>query len=240
MNHPHLLLVAACFLCLTTPAKAQFDSCATQIAVAEATTGIPRGLLNAIAIAESGRWDRDRRIMDAWPWTVTSGNSGRFFASKADAIGEVQRLKAEGVRNIDVGCMQVNLLHHPAAFASLDEAFDPTANVSYAARFLRSLYDTRQDWMTAAAHYHSMTPVLAATYRAKLTALLAGWRTGAGWVQIKPMKDIWDDAALEKAKAANLAWRERQLAEYHKLKAARLSELGSPGKKALPDAKPKL
>jgi hypothetical protein len=87
--------------------------------------------------------------------------------------------------------------------------------------------DTRQDWMTAGASYHSMTPVLAAAYRSKLTALLTGWRSGADWVQIKPMKDIWDDAALEKAKAANLAWRESQLAEYRKLRAARLSALGS-------------
>lgn len=240
MIHPRLFLIVAFALGLSTPAKAQSDSCAAQIAVAEASAGIPRGLLNAIALAESGRWDRDRRVMDAWPWTVTSGSSGRFFASKADAIAEVQRLRAEGVRNIDVGCMQVNLLHHPAAFANLDEAFDQTANVSYAARFLRSLYDTRQDWMTAAAHYHSMTPVLAATYRAKLTALLTGWRSGAGWVRIKPMKDIWDDAALEKAKAANLAWRESQLAEYRKLKAARLSALDSAGRKASPNAKPNL
>lgn len=224
---PRTLSVVVCILVLAQPAKAQADSCAPQIAVAEASAGIPKGLLNAIAIAESGRWDKERRVMDAWPWTVTSGPSGRFFASKLDAITEVQRLMSEGVRNIDVGCMQVNLQHHPNAFVSLEEAFDPSTNVSYAARFLRSLYDTRRDWMTSATHYHSMTPVLADAYRAKLTALLTGWGQSGSWIKIKPMKEIWDDAALEKAKTANLAWRENKLAEYREIRAARLSALGS-------------
>ena len=41
--------------------------------------------------------------------------------------------RAQGARSIDVGCMQVNLLHHADAFASLEQAFDPVANARYAA-----------------------------------------------------------------------------------------------------------
>ena len=51
--------------------------------------------------------------------------------------------------------MQVNLLHHPAAFASLDEAFDPAANARYAARFLSALFRQTGDWSLATANYHS-------------------------------------------------------------------------------------
>ena len=32
--------------------------------------------------------------------------------------------------------MQINLMHHPDAFASLDEAFEPGRNVAYGAKFL--------------------------------------------------------------------------------------------------------
>ena len=65
---------------------------------------------------------------------------GRYLSSKLEAINEVRELQARGIRNIDVGCMQVNLYHHPDAFFSLEQAFDPAANVTYAAQFLRSLY----------------------------------------------------------------------------------------------------
>ena len=33
-----------------------------------------------------------------------------------------------GVRQVDVGCMQINLQSHPHAFASLEDAFDPGSN----------------------------------------------------------------------------------------------------------------
>ena len=73
------------------------------------------------------------------------------------------------MRSIDIGCMQINLRHHPNAFASLEEAFDPLANARYAARFLTALKSTRADWMAAAA-YHFQTPEYAEPYRAHIAA----------------------------------------------------------------------
>ena len=72
-------------------------------------------------------------------------------------IAAVRMFQAKGVRSIDVGCMQVNLLHHPAAFPDLDTAFDPQANAVYAARFLTALYGQTRDWSLATAMYHSQT-----------------------------------------------------------------------------------
>lgn len=180
-RHSLLVLLAALALglSLAAPANAESDPaalCIGQVARAESQAGIPKGLLAAISAVESGRWDKERRAAVAWPWTVTSGANGQFFASKAEAIAEVRRMKAQGIRNIDVGCMQINLHHHAEAFDNLDEAFDPATNAAYAARFLRSLYDTHQDWMTAASHYHSATPELGARYRAKV---LAAWNGDA-------------------------------------------------------------
>ena len=54
----------------------------------------------------------------------------------------MRAVQAQGVRSIDIGCMQVNLMHHPNAFATLDAAFDPLANALYAARFLTELRAT--------------------------------------------------------------------------------------------------
>jgi Transglycosylase SLT domain len=131
------------------------DLCASLIARAERRHGIPERLLRAISLAETGRVDPSSQAMIAWPWAVNAGGQGRFYASKAEAIAAVRRLKAEGARNIDVGCMQVNLMHHPKAFASLKTAFDPAQNVAYAARFLKELHAKTGSWIDAVAAYHS-------------------------------------------------------------------------------------
>lgn len=143
-------------------------SCAEPIAIAERLTHMPGQLLTSVALAESGKWDPVHRAKIAWPWTVTSGNDGRYFPTKAQAIAWVKTLHARGVRNIDVGCMQVNLMHHPDAFRTLDEAFDPIANVAYGAAFLMELFRERKSWPVAIGLYHSATPALHFAYRQKV------------------------------------------------------------------------
>jgi len=144
--------------------------CSTAIARAEAERGIPPRLLLAIGQVESGRRDPATGSRQPWPWTVNAEGRGSFYPDKAAAIAAVQALLARGVRSIDVGCLQVNLRHHPNAFAGLDEAFDPLANARYAAGFLAELQSGRGDWMRAAAHYHSQTPTLAERYQARVAA----------------------------------------------------------------------
>jgi hypothetical protein len=58
--------------------------------------------------------------MRPWPWAIDADGVGQFFATKAQAVAAVAALQAQGVHSIDVGCMQVNLMHHPDAFTSLD------------------------------------------------------------------------------------------------------------------------
>lgn len=146
-------------------------SCVTPIAGQERLHGIPSQLLAAVSLAESGRWDKENAASFAWPWTVTAEGKGQFFASKAEAIAQVQALKARGIRNIDVGCMQINLMYHPNAFPDLETAFEPDSNVAYAAKYLRSLFDDSKSWITAVGNYHSATPEYHFRYRAKITEL---------------------------------------------------------------------
>jgi tetratricopeptide (TPR) repeat protein len=173
---------------LPRPAIAAVDdakACAVETARQEQRAAIPDHLLHAISLVESGRWDADHRMRFAWPWTVTGQGDGRFLPDKRSAIDLVRQLQTKGVSNIDVGCMQVNLRAHPAAFGNLEQAFDPATNVAYAAGFLVHLHDDTGSWTTAAAYYHSQTPLLAAAYETKvIKQWSAARRDGGGQVQM--------------------------------------------------------
>jgi hypothetical protein len=147
--------------------------CRAAIPAAEREAGIPAHLLTAIGRVESGRRDPETGAFHPWPWTINAEGAGQYFPTKAAAIAAVQALQARGVRSIDIGCMQVNLRHHPHAFPSLEAAFDPLTNARYAARFLTELNATRQDWARAASAYHSQTPEFAEPYRARVMAAWA-------------------------------------------------------------------
>lgn len=153
------------------PARAQPSAsllCTRAIDAATGLAGLPPRLLNAVAQVESGKRDPATGAWQPWPWTINVEGEGRFFETEAEAIEAVKAMQASGVRSIDVGCMQVNLMYHPAAFESLEQAFDPRANVLYARRFLLSLYRQSGDWPTAVGLYHSATPDLAASYRQRV------------------------------------------------------------------------
>ncbi len=142
--------------------------CEQAIAKAEAVGNTPPGMLAAIAQVESGRPDPRTGAMRPWPWTVDAEGVGQFFATKAQAIAAVAALQERGVQSIDVGCMQVNLMHHPDAFASLDKAFDPVSNTTYAMRFLNVLYRSTGSWPKSIADYHSETPQIADDYQRRV------------------------------------------------------------------------
>jgi len=132
---------------------------------------MPDQLMAAIGHVESGRRDA-QGVVQPWPWTINAEGVGQMFDTKAEAVAAVRALQAKGVQSIDVGCMQVNLMFHPTAFASLDQAFDPVTNANYAARFLKELYAQTQSWTQATALYHSATPDLGAEYQRKVAAVL--------------------------------------------------------------------
>jgi hypothetical protein len=155
------------------PGASGASPCAAIVAAAEERESIPRRLLTAISLAESGRYDEGQGEIVAWPWTINAEGEGRFFATKAAAIAAVKKLRARGVTSIDVGCMQVNLHHHPDAFASLDAAFDPETNAAYAAQFLKQLKDETRSWSQAVAFYHSTQREFSAPYRSKVYKLWA-------------------------------------------------------------------
>ena len=144
--------------------------CEAAIAAAETEAKLPSRVLLSISLRESGRKDPDTGRARPWPWVINYEGTGRYFASKAEAIAAVQEIQAMGGQSIDVGCMQVNLMHHASAFATLEDAFDPARNAAYAARFLRSLFASTGDWGSAIGGYHSRTPGRSEAYRDQVVA----------------------------------------------------------------------
>lgn len=176
-------LVPALAFAVASPALAgtaadpnPWTMCAKATNRVERQEGIPRQLLRAISKAESGRFHGGKQVVMAWPWTVMAEGRGRYLETKAEAIAEVEGLQARGIKNIDVGCMQINLMHHRQAFGSLDEAFDPLTNVRYAASFLKTLAADQGSWAKAAAYYHSQNPDRYRGYRSKVREIWAAER----------------------------------------------------------------
>lgn len=178
MNTRSILIAAILAATLSGPVQGRAASsqaignewklCDSAIARQERLDGIPRHLLKAISLAETGRWDAARQATFAWPWTVMARGQGHYFPDKAAALAFVRALQARGIGNIDVGCMQVNLHYHGDAFADVEQALEPAANIAYAAKYLSGLYDSAGSWTRAAGHYHSTHPERTRAYRLKV------------------------------------------------------------------------
>lgn len=151
----------------------------------ERVNGLPPGLLLAIGRVESGRWDSVRGRVTAWPWTMNAAGKGLWFATEEAAARTVRDLLNGGTRSIDVGCFQINLLWHPTAFASLEQAFDPDANAAYAARFLLELFGQTGSWEAAVEAYHSMDPALGYAYRQQV---FSTWAAAPPTTTIPPIR----------------------------------------------------
>ncbi|TVS02000.1 MAG: lytic transglycosylase domain-containing protein [Rhodobacteraceae bacterium] len=127
---------------------------------------VPFDLLRAIVLAETGL--RRAGQITPWPWAVHAEGRGHWSATRAEALALVRMAQARGVRNIDLGCFQINLHWHSAHFASLDDMIDPDRNADFAARLLKQHKARLGSWEAATGAYHSATPDLAARYRARV------------------------------------------------------------------------
>src|SRR5699024_8616987 len=73
----------------------------------------------------------------------------------SEALSKFAAARRDGVRLIDLGCMQINHHYHGERFASVEAMFDPHRNVAYAARFLSELRVREGSWTMAVARYHA-------------------------------------------------------------------------------------
>ena len=135
---------------------------------------IKKHLLDTISNVETGRWNQEHKQTLAWPWTINAQGKGQYFETKEEAVKAVKELQAKGVKSIDVGCMQINLMYHGDAFKNAEEALDPYKNVEYGAKYLKKLYARKgNDWLKAAMAYHSNVLKKALRYKKKLVVAYA-------------------------------------------------------------------
>lgn len=146
-------------------AVAQAGLCDTAAQRAARDIGVPLAVLLTLTRVETGR-SRDGRI-DPWPWTLNMGGQGTWHASAEAALAVATRALADGRRNIDLGCFQINHHWHGARFTGLAQMLDPDANARYAAEFLRDLHAELGDWTAAAGAFHSRNPTHATRYLAR-------------------------------------------------------------------------
>lgn len=141
---------------------------------AEQSAALPTNMLISIGMVESGHPDPLTGRYAPWPWTVNADGQGQYFPTKQAAEEFVRFAESSGAHDIDVGCFQISLQSHPDAFATLDDAFDPSENAAYAASFLNRLKGQTGSWGTAIADYHSAMPELGLPYQRRV---LAEWKT---------------------------------------------------------------
>lgn len=180
MNNRMIKCLAICLWFIPNLCQAVYDpelkeslKCVTLFRHYEYKYRIPGDTLYSISMNETGRLHSTKKIKLVWPWTANVEGKGYFFDSKREAVAFVRAEMLAGKESIDVGCMQINLKHHPDAFRNLEQAFDPAANVAYAASFLKAKYDLLKDWHKAIAHYHSATESLGEKYKNNVIKIAA-------------------------------------------------------------------
>lgn len=119
------------------------------MARASARYDVPLGVLYAVGLTETGRKG------SLYPYALNIAGKTVFAASPADAMHAFYAARNQGIRLIDLGCMQVNHHYHGGEFSSVEDMLVPAKNIDYAARFLSQLREREGSWTMAVARYHA-------------------------------------------------------------------------------------
>lgn len=113
--------------------------------------GMPRDILYAVALVESGR-KVDGHIKP-WPWTLNIEGQAYYFDTREGMFQKVMNAITEK-RTIDIGIMQTNWHWKFNDLRSPWKATEPLYNVKTGCSIIRKLYDIHGDWWVAVGKYH--------------------------------------------------------------------------------------
>ena len=165
---------------------------------AEERYKLPKNILLSISRVESGYGKVDG-ITRSWPWTLNAGGNSAYFETEADAIKDLKEKLKRGVRNVDLGCMQINYKWHKKFFKSVSQMIDPYSNVDYGARFLKRLYQRHGSWDIAIKYYHSKKSKFNKSYLKKVKAV---------WQKENNNKWLSDASLITKYNKIPMGWYE--------------------------------
>lgn len=133
------------------------------------TNNIPPDVFFCIGQTESGR--AFNGVRKPWPWTLNIAGRGAFFNSRLEAETALNQAIVQGIRNIDIGLMQINYRVHSARVNQAADLLDPYTNMAVSADILNE-YRGNQDLWHAVGRYHSATPGLKQAYQGRVAKCL--------------------------------------------------------------------
>ena len=136
-------------------------------------TGLPAEIPYAIALTESRRSLGDNRERP-WPWTLNIQGKGFFFPTREAALAKLKAVLAAGIRNVDIGLLQINWRAHHDRLKTPENALDPYANLQAGIAILFDEIRATGDLWRAIGQYHSHTPARSARYAARVARNLIG------------------------------------------------------------------
>ena len=134
---------------LAAAAPSPQKACEKEMMRASRQHGIPLGMLYAVGLTETGQ------AGSLQPYALNIEGRASYGLDARQALELFEAARRSGAKLIDLGCMQINHYFHAEHFASVEEMFDPSKNVDYAARFLKELYAREGTWTMAVARYNA-------------------------------------------------------------------------------------
>jgi hypothetical protein len=134
---------------LNAAPRSDVESCESHLNAISVAERVPLGLLYAIALTETGAGG----YLNANALNI----EGQSFVgeTQSEAMAAFMAARKHGKDLVDIGCMQINFRYHHDGFAKTADMLDPKINVTYAARFLKSLRRKHGSWTIAVARYHA-------------------------------------------------------------------------------------
>jgi hypothetical protein len=147
-----LCLVSPSFIfssAIAGPQSSDSNICEQQMVSASARFKVPLGVLYAVGMTETGKKG------SLHPYALNIQGKTVFTDNQDSAMAAFRKSRRDGIKLIDLGCMQINHYYHGKQFASVEAMLDPQTNVEYAAKFLSDLRVSEGSWTMAVARYHA-------------------------------------------------------------------------------------
>lgn len=101
-------------------------------------------ILYAVALVESHKHG-DQNHVSPWPWAINNAGNSFIPNSQQEAEALLNQMLDQGMRNIDVGLMQVNLRWHGHRIAKPEHLLNPNTNLEIGAELLAEAIQSSPD-----------------------------------------------------------------------------------------------
>ena len=126
--------------------------------------GLDPYILYAVALVESAKVSK--RVAKPWPWALNRQGHPLIPDSQTEAKGILTDTLARGIRNIDVGLMQVNIRWQGHRVRQPGDLLDPATNLQVGADVLaESIGSAPGDLALGIGRYHAGLRDVARAYR---------------------------------------------------------------------------